>query len=395
MGYAERNHILHSINGYFCSMQCFSLQFFQVFRFRAILTIGFLIIGSRTFAEDTVRIIQKDRFKVTSYLEAYYSYDFGKPETKQRPSFFYNHTRHNELNMNLGFVKGSYSGKTTRANLALMAGTYATNNLAVEPEWARNIFEANFGTRMSKKHNLWFDAGVFPSHIGFESAVGKDCYTLTRSMVAENTPYYEAGLRFSYTSKNDKWYAALLSLNGWQRIKNPNINKSPFYGTQVIYKPTSELLLNHSSFIGNMASDSLPLWRYYHNFYVTYTRNKVSAVFGFDHGMQVKRDSLNKTSGHSFWFTPTIILKYQVNRKFSGALRLEYFKDEDGVVIATGTPNGFNTYGYSFNLDYILSPNFMLRTEARGLGSKDKIFYNGKSTESVNYFVTTCLIISM
>ncbi len=392
---AERNHVLHSVNAYFCDMWSRLARFSNITSCKALVILYIFLFVHAVFAQDTVKIIQKDKFKISSYLEAYYAYDFDEPESKQRPSFFYNHTRHNQLNMNLGLIKASYSGKIVRSSVALMAGTYATQNLAPEPEWARNIFEANFGARMLRNHNLWLDAGVFPSHIGFESAIGKDCFTLTRSMVAENTPYYEAGLRLSFTSKNEKWYAAFLSLNGWQRIENPNINKSPYYGTQVTFKPNSELLFNHSSFVGNMSSDSLPLYRYYQNFYVTYAKKKISAVLGFDHGMQVRRDSLNKTDGHSFWFTPTLIVKYQMSSKVSGALRLEYFKDVDGVMIATGTQNGFDTYGYSINLDYIVSPNFLVRTEARALGSKDKIFYNGTRRANTNYALTTCLIISM
>jgi hypothetical protein len=40
-----------------------------------------------------------------------------------------------------------------------------------------------------------------PSHIGFESAIGKDCATLTRSILADNSPYYEAGVKIDITSK--------------------------------------------------------------------------------------------------------------------------------------------------------------------------------------------------
>ena len=32
--------------------------------------------------------------------------------------------------------------------------------------------------KLAKKKNLWIDAGILPSHIGFESAVSKDCWTL-------------------------------------------------------------------------------------------------------------------------------------------------------------------------------------------------------------------------
>ncbi len=129
----------------------------------------------------------------SGYAEAYYSFDFNEPENHTKPGFLYNHNRHNELNLNLAFLKANYSSDRVRANVALMAGTYGQYNMAAEQELLKYVYEANVGVRVGK--NVWVDAGIMPSHIGFESAVSKDCYTLTRSIMAENTPYYEAGAK--------------------------------------------------------------------------------------------------------------------------------------------------------------------------------------------------------
>jgi hypothetical protein len=64
--------------------------------------------------------------------------------------------------------------------------------------------------KLSKKQNLWLDAGIMPSHIGFESAVSADCWTLTRSLLAENSPYYETGIKLGYVSKDEKLYISAL-----------------------------------------------------------------------------------------------------------------------------------------------------------------------------------------
>jgi hypothetical protein len=53
--------------------------------------------------------------------------------------FIYSYNRHNEVNLNLGFVKGSYTTENVRANLALMTGTYANANLAAEPGVLKNM----------------------------------------------------------------------------------------------------------------------------------------------------------------------------------------------------------------------------------------------------------------
>lgn len=118
-------------------------------------------------------------FTFSGYLETYYSYDFGNPDNHLRPGFFYSHNKHNELNLNLGLAKVNYAKDNVRANFALMAGTYPQYNLAAEPSLLKNVYEANVGVKIYKSKNLWVDAVIMPSHIGFESAIGKDCMNLT------------------------------------------------------------------------------------------------------------------------------------------------------------------------------------------------------------------------
>ena len=67
-----------------------------------------------------------------------------------------------------------------------MTGTYANANLAAEPGVLKNIYEANVGVKVSRNKDLWVDAGVLSSHMGFESATGADNWNLTRSLLAES-----------------------------------------------------------------------------------------------------------------------------------------------------------------------------------------------------------------
>jgi len=127
--------------------------------------------------------------QLSAYIETYYGYDFSNPDDHNRPDFLYSYDRHNEVNINLAYIQAAYLNDGVRGTFALMTGTYAAANLAAEPGIARNIFEANAGVKISKKKNVWVDAGVFASHIGFESAVGAKCWTMTRSILADNSPY--------------------------------------------------------------------------------------------------------------------------------------------------------------------------------------------------------------
>lgn len=77
---------------------------------------------------------------LSAYIETFYTNDFANPPDQTRPDFFCSYHRHNEVNLNLGFVKACYETGKMGATLALMAGTYANANLAKEPGVLKNIF---------------------------------------------------------------------------------------------------------------------------------------------------------------------------------------------------------------------------------------------------------------
>ncbi len=330
-------------------------------------------------------------FKASAYIETYYSYDFSNPLSNEKPDFNYNYKKHNQPNVNLAFVKANYQSKRLRSNLALMTGNYAMYNLNSEPNWAKPLFEANFGYKPFEKHDFWIDAGVMPSHIGFESAVGIDCWNLTRSILAENSPYYESGIKFNYTNKKQDLYVAFHLLNGWQKIAISKGDKNPSLGVQVNYKPTRSLTLNYSNFIGNIRVDSLnEAFRIFHNLYAIYdVSSKISFIFGFDIGTQ--KVAFTKTA---VWYTPVIISKINLNNKSKIAGRLEFYSDKDQVIISTSTPNGYQTIGSTVNYDYQISPKVLWRAELKRYNSKDPIFkYIQQSNQQTT--ATVALIVKL
>jgi hypothetical protein len=307
-----------------------------------------LLLSTHAFAQTTA-------WNVSGYVEAYYSYDMDKPVNNTKSSFLYSYNRNNEVNLNLAFIKVNYANELIRANVAIATGTYMNANYAAEPGLLKNIYEANVGVKLSKQHNLWVDAGVLPSHIGWEGANGKDYPTLTRSIAAENSPYFETGVKIGYTSKSEKWYLSAMVLNGWQRIQRADGNTTPAFGTQITFKPTAKVTLNSSTFIGNDKPDSVKQMRYFHDLYGSFQlSNSFSLIAGFDIG----------TEDNSVWYTPTLMARYAPG-KLSVSARAEYFKDEDGVIISTG----FNKPGYSANVDYKIGDHALWRFEVRQANS--------------------------
>ncbi len=328
------------------------------------------------------------KWSFSGYGEMYYSYDFGKPQNHLKDNFIYNHKRHNEINANLITVQASFSDTKTRANVGLMVGNYAQYNLSAEPTWAQFVYEANIGVKLSKKHNLWLDAGIIPSHIGFESAKSADCWTLTRSILADNSPYYETGLKMGYTNKKEDLNIAFFVLNGWQRIQKPDFIQKPSIGMQVNYKATESWTLNYSNFIGTDKPDSLHSLRTFHNLYAQFQpKKKIGLILGFDIGS----DKYNSTE-YGFWFSPIAIVRYSITDKTRIALRGEYYDDKNGIVIPTISVTGFQVSGLSTNLDYQINDKVQWRIEGKIYSATDNVFLNGTND---NFSMTTNLTIRL
>lgn len=329
---------------------------------------------------------------ISGYAEIYYVYDFNRPVNNSRPGFVYSHNRTNEVNVNLAFMRAGYNTENIRANFAMAAGTYMNANYAAEPGVLKNIPEANIGLKISGRHNLWFDTGIMPSHIGFESATGKDCWNLTRSLAADNSPYFETGAKLSYTSPDEKWLVSVLFLNGWQRIQRVDGNSMPAFGHQLTYKPDDEITLNSSSFIGNDKPDSSRQMRYFHNFYGIFKiTEKFSVTAGFDIGAEQKAKAARQ---YNIWYAPLIIFKLSPASCNSVNARVEYYNDENAVIVSTGSSSGFKTWGYSLNYDHLVKDNIILRIEGKNLYSKAKIFEREDGFTNNNFSLAAAVAIS-
>lgn len=319
--------------------------------------------------------------KVSGYLETYYAYDFSNPITDAKLPFMYNYNRHNEFNVNNGLIRTYLQYGNTYASVAFHAGTYVQDNYASED--IKLISEAFVGMYLDDNKKSSIEVGIMPSYIGFESAISNSNLTLTRSLLAENSPYFMTGIKYNY-EPNDKWSFSGLVTNGWQRINKPQKDVTPVFGTQIAYKPSEKATLNWSTFIGKEFYGTELGMRYFSNLYWDNQWNsKWRTILGFDFGIQ---DSSSQNDTHLYWMSPVLIAQYSINTKWQTAFRLEYYQDEDNVIIATS--GAFKTSGFSWNFDYLPNSKVKLRTEARYLDAKNPIFNNNKSN---NFFLTTSL----
>lgn len=324
------------------------------------------------------------KLSFSGFLETYYAYDFNLPETQAKLPFMYNHNRHNEFNINVGLVRAKVEYESVYASVALHAGTYVADNYANEN--TKIISEAFVGLYLDRAKKSTVEVGILPSYIGFETAAYSSNLTLTRSLLAENSPYFMTGIKYTYKS-NDQWQFSGLVTNGWQLISKPDKNVSPALGSQIVYKPSHKSTFNWSTFVGKESYNNKWGMRYFSNIYWDKQWNgKWRTILGFDSGIQTDVSNSNK---QLFWMSPVLVTQYTLAPKWQTALRFEYYKDTDNVMIAVD--KAFKTMGTSINLDYLINNKVKFRTEARYLNSQQKLFVEDTDFVNTNFYVTTSL----
>lgn len=323
--------------------------------------------------------------KISAYVEVYYGYDLSRPANGERPVLLYNHKRHQEFNANLALLRAEHEKDGIRAAVGLMAGNYAQYNLVDEPVMLRSIQEASVGLRLSSKRDLWLDAGLFPSHLGFESVVGLDCMTLTRSLLSENSPYFQAGAKLTYRPTR-RYLISVLALNGWQRFQRTTANSRPAFGTQFTYADGDGLELNWSTFTGSMGPDSAGVWRFFSNMYAKYDGANSGMVLGLDVGVQESAILGGAADG---WMAVVAQYRQRVIGRWWLVGRIEHYLDDQGLVIQAGS-----VQSASLGVDLRLDARASWRIEGRVLGDTDKRFTDMNGAPSAtNTAITTALMV--
>ncbi len=309
-------------------------------------------------------------------IDTYYAYDPQATPEHELPWFIYNLKRSEEVTVNLAMMHATYLSSSVRANLGLMAGTYAQYNLFAEQETMRSIYEANIGLALGDSSGWWLDVGIIPSHIGFESVALMDDWTISRSLACESSPFYLSGARITAPLGSDVSAMALVC-NGWQRIRRVSSNTALCVGTQLQWKATPSLFLNWSTFIGSDDPDSVGRQRSFHDVYVQAQLSKrLQVLAGYDLGYQAKSSAVGAPSLH--WSTPVVQFKFQATPKVALSLRMEYFDDPHGIIINDGT-QGVSLTATTICAEYMPKPTVCLRAEQRWMEADRPVFSNANA----------------
>ena len=336
---------------------------------------------------DTTGGIGIKQLSIGGYIDTYYGGTFSKTSGNNIP-YFVSMARNNEVNINLMYLDLRYHTKNFRARIVPGFGTYINANYASEPGSLKNIVEASAGFKISKKKDIWLDAGVLGSPYTNESAISKDQLVYTRSFAPEYVPYYLTGAKLTFPTTNKSKFSIYL-INGWQQIQDVNGNKS--LGTQLEFHPNKYALINWNTYIGNESSSVNPSFktRYFSDVYLIYSKNKISASACVYFGNQTVE------GGDNFWGQINVMGKYTFTPKLSLSGRLEYFEDKRGVQVRSvnnydkpGSLNDifipFNSYSGSLCFNYKINDNALFRLEGRQFYSKENNYQDSNGAPSKN-----------
>ncbi len=331
---------------------------------------------------------EKSNFKFSVFLNTYYGFDFNRPEEQKRLPFLFNHTRSDQFSVNLALITGNFEKGHFRANLALQQGTYAQDNYSEEPKALRWLNQANIGFALNQSKTVWLDVGLMPSHIGFENAISTENLTVSRSLIAENSPYFLTGGKLGWKA-NEHWYFSFWVANGWQVVRGISGSSIPSVGTQAKFSPSERLILNWSTLIGNNFPVEFRRWRYFSNQYMTYQfATNWNLIAGIDLGWEqneFQSEALN------FWSGGALILGYDWDEMWAASFRIEYYADPNGVLTQNQLGSGLKTSGLSLNLGRTFSHGFKLRVESRYLYSDSNQFLKNGEISNQNFFLLSSL----
>ncbi len=337
-------------------------------------------IGINDGASDEAKLL------IGGYVSAYYAYYTDEITNNGLVQIPVMAPRNKEFGLNMALLSMQYSSKNVRGNFGLQFGDIPK---AIWPTEFNMIQEANAGVRLVK--GLWFDAGVFRSHIGVESIQPRENITSSTSLVNNYEPYYFSGAKLTYVL-NSKLSLQVNAFNSFNTITETN--KDKLFGFSAVYDPNEKMSITYNFLTGDESADSATIKqrRFYNNIYATIKLNKFILALEANFGIQ-ENSMLRDTNGTASVYSGLIVARYQFVKKSALYVRGEYLSDPDAIV--TGALNfGNNVMGTTAGVEYKPYKNVALSLEGRVLQSDKTVFKENNYKVNQRYEVIFCLDVS-
>lgn len=281
----------------------------------------------------------------------------------------------NKFSLNAAMFTASFNNDIVRSKMSVVYGDIPIGSWTTK---LNMIVEANAGVKLVR--NVWVDAGIFRTHLGFESVFPMDNVCVSSAWGSYVEPVYQAGAKLSFAPTN-KLDFCIHVLNGYNLIEETNSKKS--VGLTMNYHVNDNLSLSYNNLYGSDAADedTIDHNRFYNTLFISYQNNNWTLAIGGDAAMQQNADLVNSNRSATM-FSNLMILKYQATEKFDAYMRGEYFKDDNGFMSGTitnsdGEETGLKLWGGTLGGQFKPTENSYVRAECRRIqmDSKQNIFH--------------------
>jgi hypothetical protein len=301
-----------------------------------------------------------------------YAYNFNRPADHANwfPGVGTSAKRDNEFAINLARIDFVMAPKPIGFHIAAGYGTALevvhgaeTIGVATSPDAWRNLVRASIQYDTGIGNGLFIEAGVYPSHIGFEPLQSKDNWNYTRSWLGELSPYYQTGVKFAYPLGR-RWSTQVHLLNGWQVIGDNNRGKT--LGWQFAWAG-DEVNVTLNGIVGPELPDNDQDLRALVDTVVTWRMTADwSLVLSVDVGGQEQ-----PAGDDARWQGAGLFVRRAVpDARTAWAFRAEHYDDEDGAI--SGTAQTLEEFTGTFEVRPV--PNLILKVEARYDRSTEEVF---------------------
>ena len=247
---------------------------------------------------------------------------------------------------------------------------------AIGREIWRSVYQATVSWKAPVGSGLLLEAGIYPSHIGFESFFSKDNWNYTRGWIGEFSPYYQAGVKASYAF-DEHWSAQIHFLNGWQLIGDDNRAKA--VGTQIAWG-SERATVAFNTFAGPELPGDDSHWRLFGDLTA-----QVKATSWLSLGATGDVGWQDRPQSPALWHAAALFARAALSPFATVAVRAEYYDDRDGFfsgasqVLREGT----------FTLELRPAAQLIVKLEARHDIAGAAVFAGERSASGNATFSTT------
>ena len=277
------------------------------------------------------------RLEIGGFVDLVYAYNFNRPADHANwfAGIGTSAKRDNELAINLAQIDFVMAPKPVGFHLAAGYGTSLevvhsaeVRGVATHPDVWRNLVRASIQYETGVGRGLTVEAGVYPSHLGFEAFQTKDNWNYTRSWLGELSPYYQTGVKIAYPL-GEHWSTQVHLLNGWQVIADNNRGKS--LGWQFAYAGERVSLALNGIVGPELPDDDRDLRALLDTVLVV----KATPAWSLAASLDVAGQEQPEGDDARWEGIALFARRAAPGARTAMALRAEYYDDEDGAITGT------------------------------------------------------------